>query len=249
MKIDVVFTPSDVKTGSEGGFYVVVDVLRASSSMVTALGNGSLGIYPVMETAEALSLADGMEVLACGERNGVRLSGFHLGNSPREFTRQAVAGRELAMSTTNGTTAIRAAMAFGRTFVGCFLNAPVISSFLAESGQDITILCAGREGAFSIEDTLCAGMIVSRLGEDMTDTARASSATFEALQQDIERMLVESQHGRFLRQIGFGEDITFCARVGSADVIAEVFSTGESPPRDLIIKQVLDPQRLKRGKI
>lgn len=241
MKIDVVFTPSDVEPGRKSGVCVVVDVLRATSSMVTALENGSLGIYPVTETAEALSLANGTDVLACGERNGVRLPGFHLGNSPREFTRQVVAGRRLAMSTTNGTAAIRAAMPFHRTFVGCFLNAPAVSSHLAESGQDVTILCAGREGAFSIEDTLCAGMIISGINGDMTDIARASRVMFEALQHDIERTLAESQHGRFLREIGFAEDISHCARVGTANLIPEVFSTGEAPPRDLIIKRTVDP--------
>lgn len=241
MKSDVVFTPSGITPADKGGICVVVDILRASSSMVTALENGSSGIYPVTEPAEALSLANGTDVLACGERNGARLPGFHLGNSPREFTRHAVAGRYLAMSTTNGTAAIRAAMRFHRTLVGCFLNAPAISSFLAESGLDVTIVCAGREGLFSIEDTLCAGMIMSAAHGDMSDTARASWAMFEALEDDLERILAESQHGRFLREIGFAEDISFCSRAGTTNVIPEVFPTGEAPPRDLIVKRAVAP--------
>lgn len=241
MKIDVAFTPSGVTPAGKGRLCVVVDILRASSSMVTALENGSSGIYPVMETVEALSLTNGTDVLACGERNGVRLPGFHLGNSPREFTKQAVSGRYLAMSTTNGTAAIRAAMAFHRIFVGCFFNAPAISSFLAESGQDVTIVCAGREGVFSIEDALCAGMIASRLSGDMSDTASACRAMFEALQNDLERILAESQHGRFLREIGFAEDIPFCARLGTTTLIPEVFPTGEAPPRDLIVTRAVAP--------
>ncbi len=236
MRIDVSFTPHEVSRREGPGLCVVVDVLRATSSMTTALWNGCTGIYPVIEPSEAFPLADGAEVLACGERNGVRIPGYHLGNSPAEFSMEAVGGKRLVMCTTNGTRAVRAAAAYRRTFIGCFLNAPAVASLLAREGDDATILCAGREEDFSMEDTLCAGMILSELEGEMSDAAVASVAIFEQYQDRIAEVLLDAEHGRFLRRIGFAADIDYCARAGITDIVPEVLASKEPPPHDLIIK-------------
>ncbi len=217
---------------------MIVDVLRASSSIVTALANGCAGIYPIAELSDAFLFANGVDILACGERNGVRIPGYHLGNSPAEFTKQAVAGKRLVMCTTNGTRAIRAGAGFRRAFVGCFLNAPAVSSLVEKESADVTVICAGREGQFSLEDTLSAGMILSELDGQRSDTAVASAALFKACRERLEQSLLESQHGSFLRQIGFAEDVRYCAATGISNVIPEVFPSGEAVPYDLVIKPV-----------
>ena len=248
MRIDVAFTPDDVKHLEPSGVCVVVDVLRASSTITTALFNGCLGIYPVSEPSEAFPFADGMRVLACGERNGVKIRGYHLGNSPAEFGKQAVGGKELVMCTTNGTAAIRVGAARGRALIGCFLNAPAVMSILEKQSDDVTIICAGREGDFSIEDALCAGMIVSRLEGQRTDTAVASAAIFREHGARVEEVLFQSQHGRFLQQTGFAGDVGYCARVGVMSVLPEVFASGKPAPHDLVIRAVAGAESLREGK-
>lgn len=248
MRIDVFFTPYDAKRRKPSGVCVVVDVLRASSSITTALLNGCAGIYPIEEPSEAFPFADGSEVLACGERKGVKIPGYHLGNSPREFSREVVGGKRLVMCTTNGTRAVRSGAAYRRAFIGCFLNARAVASRLAGQSDDVTILCAGREGGFSIEDALCAGMILSELEGEMTDAAVASAAVSDEYRDRIEEILLESEHGRFLQRIGFGDDISYCARVGTVDVVPEVVQSGKPAPHGLIIKRMIDNVNSQRGK-
>ncbi len=240
MRLDVAFTPYDVRRRKACGSCVVVDVLRASSSIATALSNGCVGIYPITEPAEAFPFASDPDVLACGERNGVRIGGYDLGNSPAEFTRENVGNKRLVMCTTNGTRAIRAASACRRLFVGCFLNAPAVASRLLGDGDDVTILCAGQDGNFSLEDTLCAGMILSELEGEMSDAAVACVAIFEQYQDRIAEVLLESEHGRFLQEIGFGDDIEYCARTGVLDTVPELFPSDQPPPHDLLIQVIAE---------
>jgi 2-phosphosulfolactate phosphatase len=240
MRIDVAFLPEELKHRKAPGVCVVVDVLRATSSITTALSNGCSGIYPVIEPSQAFPLANGEEVLACGERKAVRIPGYHLGNSPAEFTAKVVRGKRLVLCTTNGTKAIRGADSFRRIFIGCFLNAPAAASLVAEESDDVTVVCAGREGSFSIEDTLCAGMIVSELNGEMSDTAMASISIFDQFQDRIEEVLMESEHGRVLQQIGFASDIEYCSRVGIIQAVPEVFASGKPPPHDLIINTMAE---------
>jgi len=247
MKIDVVLTPHDVKLPKPSATCVVVDVLRASSSIITALQNGCAAIYPITEPPEAFPLADGTDILACGERGGVKIPGYHLGNSPAEFSREAVSGKRLVMCTTNGTRAIRAGAAHGRAFIGCFLNATAVASRLMQVGQDITIICAGRKKSFSIEDTLCAGMIVSELDGEMTDAAVASATIFEAYHDRIGEILQESEHGRFLQRIGFADDIGYCSRVAIFDIVPEVFPSDEPAPHDVVIRSAFDRESFHGG--
>jgi 2-phosphosulfolactate phosphatase len=243
--MDVAFTPSDAGRRKTSGVCVVVDVLRATSSIVTALSNGCGGIYPVRDSSEAFPFSDGTDVLACGERNGVRIPGYHLGNSPAEFSRQAVEGKRLVMCTTNGTRAIRAAAAYRRLFIGSFLNAPAVASRLAREEDDVTILCAGGERKFCIEDTLCAGMILSELEGKMSDAAVASVSLFEQYHDRLAEVLEESEHGRFLERIGFAADIAYCARAGILNIVPEVLRSGEAPPHDLVVQAAVEANTLR----
>jgi 2-phosphosulfolactate phosphatase len=167
----------------------------------------------------------------------VKIAGYHMGNSPREFARQVVGGKRLVMCTTNGTRAIRAAWGFRRMLIGSFLNGPTLARCFREEGDGITILCAGREGSFSLEDTLCAGMLLSDVEGEMSDGAVVAASLFEQYRDRLEEVLLESEHGRFLQRIGFTEDVVYCARVGITQSVPEVSRSGEAPPYDLFIKR------------
>ena len=146
---------------------VVVDVLRASSTIVAALAAGAHAIYPVVSTEEAIKLATSLgreDALLAGERRGLKVEGFDLGNSPREFTPETVGGKRVVMSTTNGTRALVAVAGAERVLVASFLNLSAVAAACADA-ERLAVVCAGREGRFSIDDAVCAGMLLGRLKE------------------------------------------------------------------------------------
>ncbi len=168
MTLDVYFTPVAVETSLvEGRVAVVIDVIRATSTMVEALANGARGIFPTVSTEEAVKLASSLgreDALLCGERKGLRVEGFDLGNSPAEFTREVVEDKQLVMSTTNGTRALVAAEDADRILVASFLNLSAVVTALREV-DELVIVCAGKEDRFSLDDALCAGMLIRKLKE------------------------------------------------------------------------------------
>lgn len=232
MQLDVFLTPDGVTTAELAGrVVVVVDVLRATSSMVEALGSGARALYPVASIEEALRLANTLgrhEVLLCGERRCVRIDGFDLGNSPAEFTPERVSGKTLVMSTTNGTVAVTLAAAGERVLIASLLNLSAVVHELTrgEAAVEPVILCSGREGRFVLEDAVCAGMIGNRLLDDrpgewrlndgavaVTELARsprlASPAAF----------FLQTRAGREIVAAGLADDLAFCAQVDRHDVL------------------------------
>src|SRR5207253_757576 len=159
MKIDVYFTPLGLGAGDLGGRgIVVIDVLRATTTIVTALANGAKAVIPAATSEEAVRLASHLEkdgVLLAGERRSVKIDGFALGNSPREMTPAAVAGKTIVLATTNGTPALVAAQGGEPVLVGAPANFRALGEharrLLATRG-DLVIICAGREKQFAIED-------------------------------------------------------------------------------------------------
>ena len=146
---------------------VMFDILRASSTVSTALANGCKQVLPVMEITDAFEVANNLPentFLLGGERGAVKVSGFHLGNSPLEYTSQVVQGKTVVLTTTNGTKATRlAAAGAGKVLIGSLLNVSAVSKRLLELNQDVVLVCAGTRGKFSLEDTMAAGMVVQQL--------------------------------------------------------------------------------------
>ena len=170
--LDVTFTPAEFTALRQRDISqtvcVVFDVLRATSTMVTALANGAREIIPVCEIAEAVALRQARpDLLLAGERDGVRILraqtgsvDFDLGNSPREFTRERVAGRSIAMTTTNGTRALQACRGAQRVLVGSFLNLGAVAEWLArERPESLLIVCSGTHEEAAYEDVLGAGAL------------------------------------------------------------------------------------------
>lgn len=174
-RICVHLLPSLIPPGSlRGGIAVVVDVLRATTVMVHALAAGCEAIIPCAEIAEAEAIAFGLPpgtALLAGERGGLPIPGFHLGNSPGEFTPEACVGKTLVMTTTNGTRAILASQEADRVYIASFTNLQATADELAvqflkrDHGQSIHIVCAGTEGHVSLEDSLLAGALTRKITE------------------------------------------------------------------------------------
>jgi 2-phosphosulfolactate phosphatase len=209
VKVHVAFTPLEEVSAPVG---IVVDVLRATSTITQALSAGYRRVLCCSEVEQAHATAEreGGAVLG-GERNGVRIPGFDLGNSPREFVEPA--GETLVLTTTNGTRLLVAAA--GRcelVLVGSLLNlAAVAEGALAQGAEDVAVLCAGVEGELAMDDAYCAGRIAEALGADTTDSAEAAirlARSFGCAEDGISA----SQSARKLRASGLADDIAWCAR-------------------------------------
>lgn len=187
MRVEVVVTVEAVVPARlDGETVLVVDVLRASTTMVTALANGALAILPVADAEAArrrVSAAPGNGFLLAGERRGDTVPGFDLGNSPLEMTGARVRGKTLVFTTSNGTRALLACRGAAAVGVAGLVNAAAAARWAAGGGRDVTIVCSGERGARSLEDHVCAGLLVEgivRLVPAATLTDAASAAAIEA---------------------------------------------------------------------
>lgn len=223
-----------------GQLVVVVDVLRATTTLACALGAGAEKVLPCLEVAEARELArtrrqSGENVLLGGERGGLPIAGFDLGNSPLEYTPERVGGRPLVFTTTNGTRALMRCIGASRVLLGAFVNLSGVLRAI-EGEEQVHVLCAGTEGEPSWEDSLFAGAVVDALCRegaghriDLNDSARLARSGWRSVQgsgSDSAAGLVEAlrlgRGGRNLLDIGRGDDIDFCSRVDSVPVVPEL---------------------------
>lgn len=233
MKIATYFSAAEAE-GIEvhGRTAVVIDVIRATSTIVEALANGARAIYPTVSTEDAIRLANSLgreDTLLCGERKGLKVEGFDLGNSPLEYGTEQVAGKRLVMSTTNGTRAFAAAQGADRVLAASFNNLGAVVGELGRTGDDLVVICAGKEGRFSLDDALCAGVIVlellGRLGEtttpDLNDASRAAVGLARQLTPD-EELLRRSAAGAALMEVGLAADLPVCAQRDRHDLVPEM---------------------------
>jgi 2-phosphosulfolactate phosphatase len=228
MRLDVHLTPGEIVPADLADrTVVIIDTLRASSSIVQALSEGAKAIYPVASIEEALRLANTFgrdEVLLCGERRCLPIEGFDLGNSPREFVRDRIGGKTLVMTTTNGTAAIAAATGASRILIGAPLNLGAVVAELARTGAEPVLLCAGRERRFAIEDATTAGLIAQRLMDTapiewtLNDGAVAALALAREFGVSA-RFFATTAGGRSIVEAGLVEDLEFCARIDLHDLL------------------------------
>lgn len=218
-----------------GGIAVVIDVLRASTTMITALAHGAKSVVPVADVEEARRLATegGPTILLGGERGGVRIAGFDLGNSPLEYSAARVAGRTIVITTTNGTAALVAARGAREILIAAIVNRAAAAAAirrLASEGDAVHLVCAGTEGAVSAEDVLAAGAILDaaradRAGDDLDPAARAALASFRrvAAGGDVPAALVaeflRSPGGANLVALGMEDDLPVAAAIDSLAVV------------------------------
>jgi 2-phosphosulfolactate phosphatase len=209
VRVHVAFTPAEEVSAPVG---IVVDVLRATSTIAQALAAGYRRVLCCAEVDEARAVArsEGGAVLG-GERKTVRIAGFDFGNSPREFVEPA--GETLVLTTTNGTRLLLAAAArCDLVLVGSLLNLAAVAAAAREQGvPDVVVLCAGVRGELAMDDAYCAGRIALELGGEQTDSAAAATRLADSFPTAVEG-LSASQSARNLRASGLGADIAYCAR-------------------------------------
>ena len=230
MKLDVFMLPGELVPGDvQGRVVAVIDVLRASTSIAAALANGARTVVPVEDVDEAMTRAKQFErgqVILAGERKMLAIPGFDMGNSPVEFTREAVQDRTVLITTTNGTRALMALQGARDIVIASYANLAVVSAMLraAARANDISIVCAGTEGHFSLEDAACAGRYVRSItqpGSSLTlnDAARACALIDGKYGDNIAEIFRDSWHGQALAEAGFGDDLVACASVDSHPVV------------------------------
>ncbi len=229
MRIEVFFTPAAIdELQLRDKNVVVIDVLRASTTIVTALANGAKEIIPVSSVESAVKISGnlfGDVILLGGERNGKLIEGFNLGNSPQEYTEEIVKNKSIIFSTTNGSQAMVRSRYARNMVIGAFINVSRIVEFILELNADFSIICAGKQGAFCVEDAVCAGMIIQKLDESgkaplsLSDASQASLMLYKSYGKNSLGMIKKSEHGQYLAGLGFGDDLKICAGVDSCPVL------------------------------
>lgn len=231
MRIDVVFGPGGAAPPFVTGRAVaVIDVLRASSVIAAALHHGARHVVPLESADEVITRAkqlDRSETVLAGERRMLPIEGFDLGNSPLEFTREKVEGKTILFTTTNGTAALAGLSGAREVLIASYVNFSAVARALraaTKQGADVTLLCAGRDRMFSLEDAACAGRFVKAIVRRATTAALGDGAVACLLLEkrygdNIARLFGDAEHGRALADAGFGADLEDCARLDAYPVL------------------------------
>ena len=230
MRLDVFFTPNQVKPiETAGRLVVIVDVLRASTTVATALGNGAKTVIPVEGADEVINRSKEFarsQILLAGEQKMYPIAGFDIGNSPQAFTPAMVEGKTILITTTNGTKTLLGVQNARDIVIASYVNftaALALMKVAASSKTDIAIICAGEEGGFTLEDAACAGRYVRAIpkrADIKTNDAAAASVVIEKKYGDnIAKVFKESAHGQALESAGFGDDLAAAAEVDSYPVV------------------------------
>jgi 2-phosphosulfolactate phosphatase len=232
MRVDVFFTPAGLTPAEvQGRAIFVIDILRATTTMCAALSHGAKAIIPVASTEEALRLSQTIgstDVILAGEQNCLKIPGFQLGNSPLEMSEVTVRGKTIIVSTSNGTKALLACQGAQSVYPTAAVNLSAAAEKareLRESDQPVAIVCAGREGAFSLDDSYCAGRLVAAtLGDrrprrGLNDAAIACLDLVRRYGDNWRRPLAYSRAGRELIRLGFRADLLDAARLDAYPVL------------------------------
>ena len=219
---------------------IVIDVLRATSTITTVLHNGALRVIPVEEAEGALKTVEGLRgttaAISGGERDGAKLEGFDYGNSPLEYKKADVQGKVLVLCTTNGTRAVKRAAAADAVYMGCLNNARAVAKKAVADGRDVVILCAGTRRRFSIDDVAAAGAIISRIREiikisetdEMDDLSNAALYLYQNNRQNLHPLLHVSRPYRILVALNAMHDIEYCFREDILDNVPRYLDGGIS---------------------
>ncbi|RLD33254.1 MAG: 2-phosphosulfolactate phosphatase [Bacteroidetes bacterium] len=211
---------------------IIIDVLRATSVIITALKNGADKIIPALTVEEALETSKKLTpgtFLLCGERDTIKIEGFDLGNSPLEFRQSKVAGKTLIMTTSNGTQALNASRVAAKVYLGAFLNAKAVAEKVKQE-KEVVLVCSGTAGRFSLDDGLCAAMIMEELSKSIPlrpdDLGLALAKIWQSENGSLQKLLKDSFHLNYLLQKGFAGDVDYCLQKNSTSVVP-VFSGSE----------------------
>jgi 2-phosphosulfolactate phosphatase len=240
MHVDIQFLPSPPHSHLLSDRVVVVmDILRATSVIVHALSQEASEIIPLATVEEAFQMARAFPrgfVLLGGERNSKEIPGFDLGNSPREYAAERVKGKKLILTTTNGTRAFHAVSSGKEVLAGSFLNIGAVAKRCVESRRDVFIFPSGDEGNFSLEDSLCGGMLVDLITKQekgqifLNDASYAAQILYQRFKDNLLEAFHLSHHGKELINRGFGDDLAYCAQIDVTPLVP-IFREGVIRPK------------------
>ena len=230
MRLDVFFTPAEVRPSDTSGRLVaIIDVLRASTTVAVALANGAKTVVPLPTADEVIVRSRDFAksaVRTAGEQKMLPIPGFDFGNSPGAFTAEAVEGKTILLTTSNGTRALLGVQGARDIVIASYVNLTAVLTLMklaSGSDTDITIICAAEEGLFALEDAACAGRLVrsipKRAGMVMNDAAVASVLVDKKYGDNIAKIFQDSSHGQALKAAGFGDDLATAAKVDSYSVV------------------------------
>lgn len=234
MNIDVVISAQHIKPEKfKDRIVVVIDVLRATSVMVTALNNGCDKIIPVKEIEEAIDIAskDRNRYLLGGERGGIKIDKFDFSNSPLDYIEDIVKGKSLIMTTTNGTRAIKNSEEAEKIFIGALINGRVVAEKLAKLNKDVTFVNAGTDGEFSMDDFITSGYIIKCLRDIMknhctlTDIAKTSEYVY-INNPSIISFVKDALHYKRMKDLRYNEDLRYCLSKDLINIVPE-YKDGE----------------------
>ena len=224
-KIEVCLTPELIHQHELAGkVVVVVDIFRATSCIVTGLANGVESIKPVDSIEDTIALGEQGYIMA-GERDGKKVTGFDMGNSPFEYMEEKLVGKKVAISTTNGSQAILKSNGADEILVGAFLNLKATVAYLLDKGKPVLIHCAGWKGAINIEDTLYAGALIDECAEEMEisgDSAILAHQLYVGNHENTEAIAGESSHAKRLAGFGVEKDLVFCMTENEYNILVKL---------------------------
>lgn len=228
MNIETILTPALFHLHSKNihqSQVVVIDILRATTTMVVAYENGAKNVIPVEHLDDAMEYKK-QGFLVAGERNGVKVEGFDLGNSPQEFTKDIIEGQNIALSTTNGTKAINACKDAKFRYISSFRNIDAMVKTLVQNNCDVFLFCAGWKDKFNLEDTVFAGAVAEMLlnqGFTTTDDAtRMACHLWNQAKPNLADFLSEASHAQRFKSLHIESDLDVCLQFNTYDGVVSV---------------------------
>lgn len=232
MNIDVIVSADDIRPELiENKTVVVIDMLRATSVITTALANGAKKVIPVLTVEQSFEIAENLkeDVILGGERRAVKIEGFNMSNSPLEYSRDEVEDKTVILSTTNGTKAINNCLLADNIYIGSMLNAKAVAEKLKQDNKDVVFVNAGTLGRFSMDDFICSGYMIKRLTEDgegsLTDVAFTARYIYEN-NNNVLDYIRNARHYEVLKSLGLEADIQYCTKKDLFSIVPE-YKNGE----------------------
>lgn len=229
MKIDIIISADDIiESKLENKVAVVIDMFRATSVIVTALGNGCKKVIPCLTIDDAWKEAEKYnreDYILGGERKAIKIEGFDLSNSPLEYTKDIVENKTVLMTTTNGTRTLTKSLNAEKILIGAMINAEAVAKKIAEINQDVVIINAGTNGNFSMDDYICSGYIIAEVLKrksniDLTDISKTAKMIYDT-HPDIMSYVKEAVHYSFMKYLKLDGDIEYCIKKSILDIVPE----------------------------
>lgn len=232
MNLDVIISADDIKDKViKDKTVVVIDMLRATSVILTALNNGAKKVIPLLTVEEAFDRCkdNRNEYILGGERRALKIEGFDFSNSPLEYMEEKVKGKTVILTTTNGTRAIKGCQDAEHIYIGAMLNGKAIAKKLVEQNKDVVFINAGTYGQFSMDDFICSGYMINCILQETTaelsDIAKTANYVYEN-NQDIISFIKDARHYNVIKTLGLEEDLAYCMKKDIMDIVPE-FTQGE----------------------